>query len=243
MVAGCWRGSLTLTIPQNKNPFHDMMPEEIEPYLREQVTRIQNSSMWQQSPENPGLLTPTQQLEWFELLAREETVRLLQDSSRTMWGDNRCVRTQLPLRIVPEAWSKVFARLPKRLAKYTTYPYDKRREFAYHYGPDGLDAVETIIREFLKEADAQLFPMPGESASSRGEAAMSEKDRELYRFLGHEHICTTNDSELWRTNRSQLGLRREDNAAFRARLYRIRGAANLPSSKSISTRKKKSVQP
>lgn len=232
-----------MTIPQNKNPFLDMMPEELEPYLEEQVKRIQNSPMWQQSVENSSLLTPTQQLEWFELLTREETVRLLQDSSRTMWGDNRCVRMQLPLRTVPEAWSKVFARLPERLTNYTKYPYDKRREFAYHQGPDGLDAVETIIRKFLKEADAELFPMPGKSASVHGKPAMSEKDQELYRFLGHEHIATTTDTELWRTNRSQLGLRREDQPAFRARLYRIRGVANLPSSRSIATRKKKSVQP
>jgi len=29
---------------------------------------------------------------------------------------------------------------PERLTNYTKYPYDKRREFAYHQGPDGLDA-------------------------------------------------------------------------------------------------------
>jgi len=235
---------LALTIPQNKNPFLDMMPEELEPYLEEQVTRIQNSPMWQQSVENPSLLTPTQQLEWFELLTREETVRLLQDSSRTMWGDNRCVKIQLPLRAVPEqTWNKLLARLPQRLANYANYPRDERREFGPNEGPDGLDAVETIIRKFLKEADAELFPLPGKSASVNRKPALSDKDQEIYKHIGHENIATSTNQELWKAYRSQLGFSRDGLPAFRSRLHRIRGFANLPSSKNISRKQKKSVQP
>jgi len=38
---------------------------------------------------------------------------------------------------------------------------------------------------------------------------MSEKDQELYRFLGHETHSYYYRHGTWRTNRSQLGLRRE----------------------------------
>lgn len=163
------------------------MPEEADYYLEPQVREIKRSPMWNQSPENPLQLTPIQQLEWFELLAREETVRLLQDKLRPYCTD----QLALPLRTVPEGWNQVLARLPQRLANFTEYhltdlnktvypskPGIPEGDFWVYVGHDGRSAVETIIELFLKEADAELFPVPGKSASAASAPAPApEADR------------------------------------------------------------------
>lgn len=242
-----------MAIPSTKNPFKDLMPEEAEYYLERHIQAIKYHPMWKQAPEDPLQLTPVQQLQWFELLAREEATRLLQDG-QGFYGPPDGI--ELPLRNVPRGWNQVLARLPQRLANFTKYSVADLNKtvhpskpgipedcFWVHQDIFGDDAVEAIIRLFLKEADAELFPIPKKPAPADGKSALSDADQKLYKDLGHENIATTTNKELWETKRFQLGLQRDGFGAFRAKLSRIRKTMNLPSSKSISSAKKKSVQP
>jgi hypothetical protein len=201
--------------------------------------------MWNQSPEDPLQLTPIQQLQWFELLVREEAIRLLQDSQ------DYC-EIELPFRNVPKDWNQVLARLPQRLATFTKYfetdlhkrrPSEPEGYLTIHCDVHGRDAVEAIIRKFMKEADAELFPVPSKSAPAKRKPTLSEADQKLYRDLGHENIATSTNKELWKANLFRLGLRSAGWDAFRSQLHRIRTSLRLPLSESLSRPKKKSAQP
>ena len=250
-----------MAIPARKNPFKGLMPEEAEYYLEENIQQIKLSPMWGQFPEDPLQLTPVQQLQWFELLAREEAIRLLLDSQdyrRLLHDDYSCPdEIELPLRKVPKEWSNVLARLPLWLATFTKYHLTDLHKLAIpsrsgihegdvwvYVGNDGptlgLNAVEAIIRKFLKEADAELFPVERKSAPANGQPALSVADQKLYKALGQENIATTKNRQLWESNRSQLGLRPHGYGAFKAQVDRIRRAMCIPAPQSISKAKKKS---
>jgi hypothetical protein len=124
----------------------------------------------------------------------------------------------------------------------TVYPSKagiEEGEFWVHVGFDGRNAVEAIIRKFVEEADAELFPIERKSSPANGQPALSVADQKLYKALGHENIATTTNQKLWETNRSQLGLRRDGYGAFRAQLSRIRKTMNLPASQTIAKSQKK----
>jgi hypothetical protein len=187
----------------------------------------------EQFPGDVSLSTPTQQSQWFELVAREETIRLLNDSLRAFCVLEQCTEIKLPLRKLPTHWNEALARLPERLANDGNRSKHCSDEFVLEYA----------LRDFLEEATAELFPGPEKSAPAKRSVSLSHKDQELYRALGHENIATHTNQQLWKTDKFRLGLRRAGYEAFRAQLYRIRTVCTLPSSQSISKAKKKSVQP
>ena len=232
-----------MTLVSEKNPFSGMPLETADENLRKQVRELRQHPLFgQEIPRDVTLLMPTQQLAFLELLAREEAIRLLRGRFRR----SRLpipYDVSLPLRLIDDSdWRGMLVRLPALFAKWKTEYAIKQEGRAVYPLPD---VVEIIIREdFLPQASAELFPSAGKSTlTGRRKLALSPKDQKLYRDLKHENIATYTNGELWKTNRFSLGLRRDGYGAFRAQLYRIRTSYNLPSSKSISNLRNKSVQP
>jgi hypothetical protein len=144
------------------NPFADMPLKDLDDNLCNQVKEAREHPLF--SHEIPGdvsSLTAVQQMEFLELLAREEAIRLLRSSFRSRrlpipYDIN------LPTRILTNSeWQRLLARLPTLFAKWKAEYFLKQVGKTIFPMPD---VVEIIIREdFLSEAAIELFPRPEKS--------------------------------------------------------------------------------
>ena len=228
-----------MILVSEKNPFSGMPLETAEENLCNQVRELRQHPLFgQEIPRDVTLLMPTQQLEFLELLAREEAIRLL----RGRFGRSRRpipYDVSLPLRLIDDSdWRGMLVRLPALFAKWKTeYVIEQKGRIIYPLP----DVVEIIIREdFLPEAAAKLFPQERSTAPSKKKISLSRQDQNLYREVGHENIATYTNPELWRRFRSPLKMQRDDKDAFRARVNRIRQFYKVPSSEELAQMRKKS---